>query len=61
MPLYMPKGGWDGSFFGLDVVELLIGLSEAVLFVKPEFLYVSRRIIHTKYPLGLPTCEHSIL
>ena len=29
--------------FGLDVVELLIGLSKAVLSVEPEFLYVSYR------------------
>ena len=29
--------------FGLDVVELLIGLSKAVLSVEPEFPYVSYR------------------
>jgi len=43
MPLYMPKGGWEGNFFGLDVVEFLFGLWKAVLSMEPEFLHVSYR------------------
>jgi hypothetical protein len=49
MPLYMPKGGWEGNFFGLDVVEFLFGLWKALLSVKHEFLHVSYRESSSDY------------
>ena len=49
MPLYMPKGGWEGNFFGLDVVEFLFGLWKALLSVNHEFLHVSYRESSSDY------------
>jgi hypothetical protein len=37
------------NFFGLDVVELLIGLSKAVLSIMPEFLHT---MIVSRIPIG---------
>ena len=53
MPLYMPKGGWEGNFFGLDVVELLIALCKAVLSMEPEYLHVTYRESSSEFSRSL--------